>query len=79
MRKIRIRSVSSGWFAHNQNKLGMIVVFAVCILSSGCHIAWDGLHQPHPDERYINLVATSIEFFGKTNGEYPLLFKKKSI
>ena len=49
----------------------MIVVFAVCILSRGCHIAWDGLHQTHPDERYINLVATSIEFFSRTNDEYP--------
>ena len=48
----------------------MIAIMAVCIFSRGSHIAWDGLYQTHPDERYINLVATSIEFFGDGTDGY---------
>ena len=70
MIKILIRSYSSSWLSNNLKKLGMIAVVAVCILSRGSHVAWDGLHQTHPDERYINLVATSIEIFGTTNDGY---------
>ena len=70
MIKILIRSYRSSWLSNNLKKLGMIAVVAVCILSRGSHVAWDGLHQTHPDERYINLVATSIEFFGTTNDGY---------
>ena len=70
MIKALITRIGSNWLVDNKNKLGMIAIFAVCVWSRGSHIAWDGLHQTHPDERYINLVATSIEFFGKTNDGY---------
>jgi len=40
--------------------LALVIVFGAWL--RGSHIDWDGLHHTHPDERYINLVGTSIEF-----------------
>ena len=67
---VLIRIYRNSWLARNQSKFGMIAIMAVCIFSRGSHIAWDGLYQTHPDERYINLVATSIEFFGDGTDGY---------
>ena len=47
-----------GWL----NKLTICTVLMFCLWSRTAYVKWDGLHQTHPDERYINLVATSIEF-----------------
>jgi hypothetical protein len=55
------------------NKLAFGVALIFCGWSRAIYVEWDGLHQTHPDERYINLVATSIEFnFEHDEGTGPL-------
>jgi len=44
------------------NKVAFGIVLIFCWWSRTVYVEWDGFHQTHPDERYINLVATSIEF-----------------
>ncbi|HCU80308.1 MAG TPA: hypothetical protein DGN60_03985 [Chloroflexi bacterium] len=67
MIKAYFRGYSVSRIVGNQNKLGIIAIIAFCVVCRGSHITWDDLLQTHPDERYINLVATSIEFFGTSS------------
>ena len=46
--------------------LALVVAFGTWLRAS--HIDWDGLYHTHPDERYINLVATTIEFDNRDSG-----------